>query len=125
MAKAKKIKKSAAPAEPKKKRESTPSFVLELPLVVHGAEVRQLASIFEAGKRRANVMIQHGRDLMIALRSDPGWTAARAMPKATARQRAARGAAFQAVRARHQFSEYAFHVVVKDHRNAAPGSPTG
>lgn len=103
-----------------REKKSTPSFVVELPIDVSdpGAQ-RQLFALFVAGGRLANVMIQHGREVVSAMRTDPRWATARMMPRKTKEQQAARKAVYAALRKDHQFSEYDFHKVVAAHKNAA------
>ena len=102
------------------RKATTPSYVVELPLEVSTPEARrQLLALFSAGTRLTNVMVQHGRNVVAAVRADPAWAAARKLPNKTLPQRKARQAAFAAVRRSHDFSEYAFHAVVARHKNSA------
>jgi hypothetical protein len=99
---------------------STPSYVVELQLErVSREEDRSLWGMFEASKRLANVMLQHGIEVVTRMRADPDWTHACALPKKTKPQLDARRSAFAALRTRYRFSEYEFHKVVARHKNAA------
>ena len=97
----------------------TPSFVVELPLVTSAHDERLLAATFEAGGRLANVMIQHGRKVLAAMRAAPQWVVARVLARATQEQRGMRAAAFAAVREGHGFTQSAFDWAAVAHKNAA------
>lgn len=97
----------------------TPSFIVELPLDVTAGDERRLLGVFEAGKRLLNTVLQDGLRQLDAMRIDPRWAEARAMPKASAAQRKARQALFAAVRADFRFTEYAFQALAVSHKNAA------
>ena len=97
----------------------TPSFIVELPLDVTAGDERRLLGVFEAGKRLLNTVLQEGLRQLDAMRIDPRWAEARAMPKASAAQRKARQALFAAVRADFIFTEYAFQALAVSHKNAA------
>ena len=100
-------------------RKTTPSFVVELPLLTSPGDERQLLAMFEAGKRLQNVMTQHGRAVVAAVRADPAWAVARELPARTAEQRKARGQAFQAVKVARGLVKKAFDSTAIRHKNAA------
>ena len=70
--------------ERKSPKTKTPTFLLELPLVVEAGQAARLRQ----------------------MRADPAWQAARALPRTQPQERRA---AFSALRGRYGFSEYAFH----------------
>lgn len=100
-------------------KKSTPSYVVELALDTTPRDERRLTGLMEAAKRLYNVVLQDGLDVVAALRADPAWEAARKLPRASEENRKARREAFAAVRAAHGFSEFAFHALMKRHRNAS------
>jgi hypothetical protein len=71
-------------------RKPKPSHVVELPLATDPADCRRLLGMFTAGARLNNVLLQDGLRILDALRADPAWGAARALPRASAEQRVAR-----------------------------------
>lgn len=83
------------------------------------SDERRCAAMFEAGKRLNNVMVQHGRAVLNALRADPAWDAARKLPRKTSREEAVRREAFKAVREAHGFTKAAFESAAIAHKNAA------
>jgi putative transposase len=108
-------------------RKPKPSHVVELPLATDPADCRRLLGMFTAGARLNNVLLQDGLRILDALRADPAWALARALPRASAEQRALRQEAFKAVRAAHGFTEFDFQARAIQHKNAAgftgrPGS---
>ena len=101
-------------------RQSTPSFVLELPLRTTPGDERRLdKGLFVAATRLHNALLQAGLALVQAIRDDPAWTAARQLPRATATQRQARAGAFAAVKKAHGFSDYDVQALATQHKNAA------
>ena len=100
-------------------KKSTPSFVLEFPLVTSlSDEARLNKGMFEAGKRLRNTLLQEGLHKVDAIRSDPAWDVARKMPRADAEQKKLRGAEFQAIRKAHGFTDYDFQASLLKHRKA-------
>lgn len=97
------------------KRAKTPSFVLEVPLVVKPDEERILLARLEAGRRIYNAVLGDALKRIDAMRTDPDYAAARALPKKTK----ARSDAFAACRQRYGFDEYALHACATAHKNAA------
>lgn len=63
------------------KRSSTPSFVLELPLVVQPREERKLLASFEAGRRLYNACLGEALERLDRMRSSEDWHRAQALPK--------------------------------------------
>jgi hypothetical protein len=96
--------------EPKKQ---TPTFLLELPLVVDPAQARRLRAHLEVGRQFYNAMLSQGQHRLRQMRADPGWQAARAIPRSHKQERQA---AFSALREQYGFSEYALHEYAKTAR---------
>ena len=94
-------------------RVSTPSFIVDLPLEVNTSAARHLLDRFRCGTKLTNVMTQHARTLVEALRADPRWAEARTLPKAK------RPDAYKALRQAHGFSSMAFDALVAQHARAA------
>ena len=92
---------------PKKK---TPTFLLELPLVVEAGQAARQRAHLEAGRQFYNAMLSAGQRRLHHMRADPAWQAARAIPRTHTQERRA---AFSALRERYGFSEYAFHELAK------------
>ena len=92
---------------PKKK---TPTFLLELPLVVEAGQSARQRAHLEAGRQFYNAVLSAGQRRLHHMRADPAWQAARAIPRTHTQERRA---AFSALRERYGFSEYAFHELAK------------
>lgn len=93
---------------------STPSFILELPLIVQQGEDRIMIGRFEAGCRLLNTVLDEALRRLDRMRQSKAWQAARSIPKGKPRN--------DAFRARNEsfgFSEYALHTVASTHKNAA------
>lgn len=95
----------------------TPTFLLELPLHVHESQAKRLRAHLEAGRQFYNAVLSEGLKRLRRMRADPGWQAARALPRSQKQERAA---AFRALREQYGFSEYAMHEAGK--RLRCPGS---
>ena len=87
---------------------STPSFVLELPLVVTQSDERIIISRLEAGRRLYNAVLDEALKRLSALRSSAQWQAAKVMPIGKPRNEA-----FKSLNVEFGFSEYALHAFVK------------
>jgi hypothetical protein len=100
---AKGTKSSKGAREPK---EQTPTFLLELPLVVDAAQAKRLCAHLEAGRQLYNALLSTGQRRLRQMRADPAWQAARAIPRSRKQERQA---AFSALREHYSFSEYGLH----------------
>ena len=87
--------------DPKKQ---TPSFLLELPLIVNAGQAKRIWGHLEAGRQFYNAVLSEGQRRLRRMRADPDWQTARAIPRT---QKQERRAAFSALRERYGFSEYA------------------
>src|SRR5215467_14275796 len=100
-------KKSQAASDPKQEAHTrTPTFLLELPLQVNAGQAARLRAHLEAGRQFYNAVLSVGLKRLRAMRSDPAWQAARAIPRT---RKAQRQAAFAHLREQYGFSEYALH----------------
>src|SRR5258706_15636862 len=104
-------KKSQAPTKQgKEKRKHTPPFLLELPLHVNERQAARVGAHLEVGRQFYNAVLSAGQKRLRRMRTDPGWQAARAIPRMHKQERRA---AFSALRERYGFSEYAFHELAR------------
>src|SRR5690348_586798 len=92
------------------KRSKTPTFLLELPLVVDAGQAKRLRAHFEAARCLYNALLGEAMKRLRAMRADPAWQEARAIP---AVQKQERKEAFSQLRPAHGFSEYALHDFAK------------
>jgi hypothetical protein len=84
----------------------TPTFLLELPLQVSAGQATRLRAHLEAGRQFYNAVLSEGLKRLRAMRADPAWQAARAIPRSQKQERAQ---AFAALREQYGFSEYGLH----------------
>jgi hypothetical protein len=84
----------------------TPTFLLELPLVVEEGQAKRLRAHLEAGRAFYNAMLSEGQKRLRRMRADPAWQTTRAIPRSHKQERQA---AFAALRQQYGFSEYALH----------------
>jgi hypothetical protein len=96
--------------ERKPSKEKTPTFLLELPLVVQAGQAARVGAHLEVGRQFYNAVLSAGQRRLRRMRADPAWQAARAIPRTQPHERRA---AFAALRERYGFSEYAFHELAK------------
>ncbi|EFH79902.1 transposase IS605 OrfB [Ktedonobacter racemifer DSM 44963] len=92
------------------KRPATPTFLLELPLVVDAGQASRLRAHLEAARQLYNAILSEGQRRLRRMRSDPAWHVARTIPRT---QKAERAAAFSALRKTYGFTEAALHEAVK------------
>ncbi len=102
-------------SEPPEKapRRTTPTLMLELPLVVNEGQAKRIQGHLEAGRALYNAVLSQGQKRLRRMRADPAWQGARSIPRA---QKQERLAAFSALRRRYGFSEYALHEYAKTAR---------
>ena len=93
-----------------KQSQRTPTFLLELPLVVEEGQARRLRAHLEAGRAFYNALLCEGQKRLRRMRADPAWQTARSIPRS---QKQERQAAFSALRQQYGFSEYALHAHAK------------
>ncbi|GHO73940.1 hypothetical protein KSD_17110 [Ktedonobacter sp. SOSP1-85] len=96
--------------EQQEKRPATPTFLLELPLVVNAGQASRLRAHLEAARQLYNAILSQGQKRLRCMRADPAWHVARTLPRT---QKAERAAAFSALRKTYGFTEAALHEAVK------------
>ena len=94
----------------KERKKRTPTFLLELPLQVGAGQAKRVRAHLEAGRQFYNAVLSLGLKRLRAMRADPAWQQARAIPRA---QKADRARAFAALREQYGFSEYGLHEAAK------------
>jgi hypothetical protein len=98
---------------PMAKKRTTPTFLLELPLVVEDGPARRVRAHLEVGRQFYNAVLSEGQRRLRRMRADPSWQAARAIPHSHKQERQA---AFSALREQYGFSEYVLHEYAKQVR---------
>src|SRR6266446_4276400 len=88
----------------------TPTFLLELPLVVDAGQAARLRAHLEAGRQFYNALLSEGNKRLRQMRAGPSWQAARALPRTHKQERAA---AFGGLREQYGFSEYSLNEEAK------------
>src|SRR5258708_3150361 len=88
----------------------TPTFLLELPLIVNAGQAKRLRGRLEAGRQLYNALLSEGQKRLRQMRSDPAWQQARAISHAQKQERAQ---AFAVLRKQYGFSEYGLHEAAK------------
>jgi hypothetical protein len=97
-------------AEQSEPRCKTPTFLLELPLVVDATQAARLRAHLEVGRLFYNAVLSEGYKRLRRMRADPAWQTARAIPRV---QKQERKAAFSALREQYGFTESALHAYAK------------
>jgi len=95
------------------KRSKTPTFLLELPLVVEERQAKRLRAHLEVGRQFYNAVLSEGQRRLRKMRADPCWQAARALPRSHKQERQA---AFSALREQYGFSDSALQAFGKEAR---------
>lgn len=85
-------------------RSRTPSFVIDIPLVVDSATEAELLSRFQAGRQLYNACLNEAMTRMELLRQSDAYQSARNLPKGKART-----TAFSEARKGYRYSEYDLH----------------
>jgi hypothetical protein len=93
------------------KKSKTPTFLLELSLRVDVGQAKRLRAHFEAARCLYNALLGEALKRLRAMRTDPAWQEARAIPQA---QKQERKEAFSRLRQAYGFSEYALHGYAKE-----------
>ena len=97
----------------KSPHKKTPTFLLELTLVVEAGQAARVRAHLEAGRQFYNAVLSAGHRRLRQMRADPAWREARAIPHTHTQERRA---AFSVLRERYGFSEYAFHELARELR---------
>ena len=108
-----KAKRTERTKEHKDPKKQTPTFLLELPLVVNEGQAKRVRGHLEVGRQFYNAVLSEGQRRLRRMQADPAWQEARAIPRTHTQERRA---AFSALRERHGFSEYAFHELARELR---------
>ena len=83
------MKKSQAARDHEKEPNTrTPTFLLELPLVVNAGQAKRVHAQLPAGRQFYNAVLSEGLKRLRAMRADPAWQAARAIPRIQKQERA-------------------------------------
>ncbi|GHO42243.1 hypothetical protein KSX_04060 [Ktedonospora formicarum] len=98
------------PTPPKEKRPATPTFLLELPLVVNPEQATRLRAHLEAARRLYNTILSQGQKCLRRMRTDAAWQATRDLPHT---QKAQQAAGFRALYTQYGFTEVVLHQAVK------------
>ena len=107
------------------KRSKTKSFVAEFPLRVHRAQARVLRNRFLASGNLYNGVLGEIQAREHRMRADPAWQAARKLPKGNKNtdegklKNKARHVAFNALKVKHQFSEYSLQKYAEKMRDSS------
>ncbi|GHO70741.1 hypothetical protein KSC_096330 [Ktedonobacter sp. SOSP1-52] len=96
--------------EQQEKRLATPTFLLELPLVVDPGQAARLRAHLEAACQLYNAILSEGQKRLRRMRATLAWQEARALPRT---QKAERAATFSSLRKAYGFTEAALHEAVK------------
>ena len=92
------------------KRAKTPTFLIELPLKLDWSNEKPLRAHLEAARCLYNALLGEANRRMRAMRTDPAWQAARAIPRT---KKVERAQAFSRLRKQYHFSEYELHEFAK------------
>ena len=65
----------------KQPKQQTPTFLLELPLLVEAGQAKRLRAHLEAGRQFYNAVLSEGQRRLRQMRADPGWQAARSISR--------------------------------------------
>src|SRR5258707_15448537 len=103
------------PKEQKQRSQKTPTFLLELPLVMNAGQAKRIRGHLEAGRQFYNAVLSEGQRRLRRMQADPAWQEARAIPRTHKQERRA---APSALRGRHRFSQYAFYEVARGLRGS-------
>ena len=103
---AKRTKCGSITPETGQRHHQTPTFLLELPLLVNAGQAKRLRGHLEAGRQFYNAALSEGLTRLRRMRADPAWQAARAIVRSQKQERAR---AFRALREQYGFSEYGLH----------------
>lgn len=95
-------------------KSSTPSFVLDLPLVVQTEQSRVMNARFESGRRLFNAVLGDALCKLDFMRQSKVWQAAKLLPKGSSRNKA-----FAECNKHFKFTEYDIQSIATAHKNAA------
>ncbi|MEM1009696.1 MAG: helix-turn-helix domain-containing protein, partial [Myxococcota bacterium] len=110
--------KKKRPSSRKQKRKKTPSFVLEVPLLVEPAQEHLLAKRFECARHLYNAVLAEGFQRLRLMQQSKTYQQARKMKKG-----AERTALFKTLREAFGFQEYALHQYLHNFKQTWVGEP--
>jgi putative transposase len=101
----------------RKRPKAAPTFVASIPLRATPTQAKTIGSRFECGRLLYNACLREALDRAQAMRADPGWEVATAMPRRSGRTPdPERASAFRALRERHSFTGRALASVASSFR---------
>src|SRR5258707_9927264 len=77
------------PKEQKQRSQKTPTFLLELPLVMNAGQAKRIRGHLEAGRQFYNALLSEGQRRLRRMQADPAWQEARAIPRTHKQERRA------------------------------------
>src|SRR5258707_14820816 len=77
------------PKEQKQRSQKTPTFLLELPLVVNAGQAKRIRGHLEVGRQFYNAVLSAGQRRLRRMQADPAWQEARAIPRTHKQERRA------------------------------------
>src|SRR5260370_3893772 len=77
------------PKEHKQRSQKTPTFLLELPLVVNAGQAKRIRGDLAAGRQFYNAVLSEAQRPLRRLKADTAWHAARAIPRTCTPERRA------------------------------------
>src|SRR5258708_13215719 len=75
--------------EHKDPKKQTPTFLLELPLVVNAGQAKRIRGHLEVGRQFYNALLSEGQRRLRRMQADPAWQEARAIPRTHKQERRA------------------------------------
>jgi len=69
------------PKEHKQRSQKTPTFLLELPLVMNAGQAKRIRGHLEAGRQFYNAVLSEGQRRLRRMQADPAWQEARVIPR--------------------------------------------
>src|SRR5260370_42003049 len=73
----------------KDRKKQTPTFLLELPLVVNEGQAKRVRGHLEVGRQFYNALLSEGQRRLRRMQADPAWQEARAIPRTHKQERRA------------------------------------
>src|SRR5258706_13991818 len=108
------------PKANKQRSQKTPTFLLELPLVVNAGQAKRIRGHLEVGRQFYNAVLSAGQRRLRRMQADPAWQEARAIPRSHKQERRR---AVAALRGRHGLSGDAFHALARGLPGNWPADP--
>src|SRR5258706_4409794 len=77
------------PKANKQRSQKTPTFLLELPLVVNAGQAKRIRGHLEVGRQFYNAVLSAGQRRLRRMQADPAWQEALAIPRTHNQERRA------------------------------------